>query len=396
MQRVVILICVMLAARPGQVLALPLLSDARQVAGVTLFPDLTQGSLFYYSPRGLRLQTDVEGRPDLEFLQVRYVGTRAAGDQGETLFRSLLALGVEMESPEQPELDAARRELEGRLDRRIELRPLPVGRVEAVLLYSDLGGQDGAQGETVLPGGHFEATDEHGKSGAASYWRKRRFNVRLDTHSAQLLWQAFHRGQVALSLAYAFLAPGSVADDSAHLSGTPEMVAELERRLAPRGEANGGDSGPELHVVTSGATSVSVDAERWPDLLRQLDLNEQMPPGYALLDVYCYDFRDGLRPELDVKKVEVEANGVSGALVRQEVIFERRQPDLYGQSLRFPFAVRMDSAYRYRVSEIARSGNLIRGEWVEVGSWAGLLDVTSRPAEQHEGPASSGDENDEV
>jgi len=136
---------------------------------------------------------------------------------------------------------------------------------------------------------------------------------------------------------------------------------------------------PGSHLVRAGATSVTADAARWPDLLRRVDINEGIPPAYALLDIYCYDFRDELRADLYLKRVQIEAEGVAGDPVHREVIFERSAPDLYAHSLRFPFAVRLDHPYRYRVIEVSRDGRVTEGNWIKVESWARPLDVTSTP-----------------
>jgi hypothetical protein len=82
-----------------------------------------------------------------------------------------------------------------------------------------------------------------------------------------------------------------------------------------------------------GAIAIRVDAARWPELFQRVDFNEQAPPGYAVLRLYCYDFKDGLRPELLFKKVDVEATAVGGRTVSLSTKFLRSQPDLYARSI---------------------------------------------------------------
>jgi hypothetical protein len=52
---------------------------------------------------------------------------------------------------------------------------------------------------------------------------------------------------------------------------------------------------------------------------------------------------------------------------------------LFGRSLRFPVAVRLDRPYRYRVIEIAEDGQTTTTPWKEMTSWTPILDITRRP-----------------
>jgi hypothetical protein len=171
--------------------------------------------------------------------------------------------------------------------------------------------------------------------------------------AAQLLADSMRQGRLLLSLDYAFHA----------------RPAKAEKEDADV-------------LVRAGATTIAVDIERWPTLLRRIDVNEQLPPGYAALDVYCYDFNNGLRPDLYEKQVEIEADGVGGGKVVASTTFGRTQADLYARSVRFPVAVRLDRPYRFRVSETATDGRARPAAWATAVSWDRILDVTSPPAKQ--------------
>jgi hypothetical protein len=130
-------------------------------------------------------------------------------------------------------------------------------------------------------------------------------------------------------------------------------------------------------VVRAGAIRIGVDTRRWPDVVRQVDVDGRMPAGFAALEVYCYDFRDGRRPDLFEKTVEIEAESVGGRPVRQQVTFARAHPDVYSTGLRFPVAVRLDRPYRYRVLEFRPDGSSATGPWLKGGDWIALLDLTT-------------------
>jgi hypothetical protein len=374
-----------LAALGPAAIASPDLTALIQAGPLRVAADDRREGLYYFLPGELRLDSDPEGEPGLHLLQLRYLGTRAAGDQGAEVFRSLLSVRVIMDGPQPSAVEEARQALAARSPRgQAELRPLPVARIEAALVYAPLG-----KPESVLPTGYFESGDGATEGRPGSYWRERTYTVRLEPHDAQLVWGALHEQQVVVSLGYAFFALGVASDTPlATLTGSPALVRELEDRLRrDEGASASAWAGEVPHLVKAGAASLGVDVSRWPGLLRRIDVNERLPPGYPLLDVYCYDFRDRLRPDLAVKRIEVEAMGVSGRAVVGHALFESAQPDLYAQGLRFPFAVRMDQPYRFRVTEIDQDGRVTRGEWRVATSWARLLDVTT-PASGPEGPES--------
>jgi len=375
-----ILLVVLLTTAP--VLATPDLRKVTSAGPLQVYPDDRRAGLYYYPPGDLRVSLDQDGRPELRLFEVRYVGTAAAGDQGEHMFRSLFTFKVVMDGPGLQEIEAARKALKASRRRgSVELRPMPVDRLESALVYAPVVPIDTETEEQLLPEGHFEAEEELGKSTRQAYWTQRTYTVPLDIHSAQLLRIALEEGQVIVSLGYAFFALGVDPDKPLEqLSGSPALVQQIRNRLG-ESEDSSDDEGqsPGSHLVRAGASSITVDTDRWPELLLRIDINERIPPAYAMLRVYCYDFREGLRPGLYVKRVQIEAHGVSGESVFREVVFERSAPDLYVHSLRFPFAVRLDRPYRYRVIELSEDGSLAEGKWVEVDSWARPLDVTSVP-----------------
>jgi hypothetical protein len=164
------------------------------------------------------------------------------------------------------------------------------------------------------------------------------------------------------------------------LTGSSELVSELRKSLQAAGarDSAAADS-VRLHVVRAGAIEIALDTKRYPDLMRRVDLNDRAPPGYAALDVYCYDFNNELRPDLAEKEVEIDAEGVAGRRVKLSASFTSTQPDLYSSGIRFPVAVRLDRPYRYRVHEIKNDGSEHAGPWRESASWSRILDVTSPP-----------------
>jgi hypothetical protein len=434
---IVVRLAAALLLLPAAAAAAPDLSLPREVGGERVYPDAAKPGLYYLAPGDLEIATE-NGRPRLHFLQMRYTGTALYGNQGESGVHSTLTIGVRLDVPTEPELRALRKAVQTFAGRQVELRPLPITSLEAVLAYAPIG-EEPADLETVGEG-YFESEDKGAaRSDNRSFWRERTFTIAMNAATSQLLWDLLHRQEVALSVNYAFFTrgvhsaeqvaldvqatEGEVAEKLAEKlkeagvpiadkKGPKGVAAQLLERLkkqekkekwggAPEGDKDAPkkqkDKGPpqRTHLARAGATAIRIDAARWPELFQRVDFNEQAPPGYAVLRLYCYDFKDGLRPELLFKKVDVEATAVSGRAISLSTKFLRSQPDLYARSLRFELPVLLDRPYRYRVTTARPDGTLDEGPWTERESWTQILDVTSRPDEVTAAPQPALGENQE-
>jgi hypothetical protein len=369
----------LLLAVAGKAVAIPDFRNKQMAGPLIVYPDDKKKGVFYYQPGDLVLATDQEGKPGLHMLQIRYTGTSARDDRMVTMYRSLLTFRIVMNGPIPEEIRAAK-EVLASSNRRVELRPLPVRRLEAVLVYALIQTTEEEEETGILSGGHFESAEGGGRTDRNAYWNERIYTLSLDENNAQVFWDTLRKGQVVLSLGYAFFANGIAPDQELiSLSGSPELVDALHKQLEEKQSSaeNEQEDVPDAVLVKAGATSVTVDACKWPDLLRRVDLNESVPPGYAMLDVYCYDFNNNIRTDLYKKEVEIEAQGVGGRAVQLHTAFYSKQPDLYARSIHFPFAVRLDRPYRYRIVEVAKDGSISTGPWVTRESWTQLLDVTT-------------------
>jgi hypothetical protein len=131
-------------------------------------------------------------------------------------------------------------------------------------------------------------------------------------------------------------------------------------------------------IVRADAFPIRVDVVRWPDLLKKLDINEGIPPGYAALEVRCFDFLNDLRPDLAVKGIDIMAVGVGGRVVSLPTQkFLRSEPDLYSKQIRFPYAVKLTEPYQYRIIEYTADGEKVLSPWQKVTEWSSHLDITT-------------------
>ncbi len=348
----------------GSISAQPVLSSRQLLSGFEVYKDLKDHNLYYYAPGDLALVRNDEGKPAFQLVEMRYAGSSSYGDAGNQHFRNLVQFTIEMQSMTAAQAEAIKQAIAP--SKTIALRPIPIQRIES-LLVTTVGENSEKRYQKVGSGGAFEETNAAAKGG---YWTQRTFTLKLDNHEAQLLWGQIEKGQLALSLNYAFYVEAVEGYDGQVFSGG---------NLKPSGDpiTLEKDSTVQVVPVKSNSFALYIDPVKWPELMKKIDINEDMPPAYAALEVKCYDLADGLRPDLFRKTIEIKAMGVGGQPVSIRTEFSRTNPDLYSRSIRFPFAVKMTQPLQYRIEEINLEGEKTIGNWITSTSWADLLDITT-------------------
>lgn len=360
----------------GVIGAQPDMSKKYVVDSFVVYRDARIYNLFYYLPGDLKIATDREGKPDFRLLLMRYTGTRTYGDQGSQRFRNLLQMRVIHTCYSANDLRTIVQKLKAYSNDPV-LKPMPVRNLRSVLVYS-AAGIEGSHGNTIKQqDGHF--SQENDIADRNEYWKERTFVLRLDNTAANILWNALQEQQTILSVGFAFYADvfNSLETDL-NAYGNTVATGALDEIIRTEKEKAAADSLLDTRVVRAGAFEVIIDLAKWPDLVRMVDINEQIPPDYAAVDVYCYDFNNNLRPDLAQKKIEIEAIGVGGEKVTIRYTFRSDMPDIYVCDMKFPYAVKINVPYRYRITEITRSGVVSRKEWESRESWHEILDITSK------------------
>ena len=340
--------------------------------GVVLFSDINKQNVYYYLPGNLEIGKSAEGRPDLNFIMMRYTGSSVYSEGEEIRYRNILSMRLLMKKIDDDSLRLAKSRLNLR-NVPVLLKPLPISMIEAMIVFIPVGGDDST---AIVRKGDLSAEGNSGYSTSGSYWQERYFTIYLDNHSANLLHEAFREDYTALSFMYAFYAKGkskkSVLDFNA-----PAHMASTFRDLLPDNETDSINTLREC-VVRSNAFSVYIDTLKYPDLIRQIDINDGVPPGYAVLNVRNYDFANNLRDDLYEKAVDLEATGAGGHKVAASVSFKSSAPDITSTNFKFKYAVKLDKPYRYRIRELLKDGREIITEWKDISMWSALLDVTTR------------------
>jgi hypothetical protein len=369
-------------------IASPLLGSARDAAGLRVYADSDSPTRFYYAPDSLQIASDENSSPQVSFLQMRYMGTSSTSDKGDFRTMSILSFGVELKSADSKRLDAAKRALRNEGKTVYRLSPLPIRKIEATLNYTPLAdSQTQAPSGEAKPVGNGELRESDEKKMSYGYWTERVFTIAPDDATSQALWEAFQKGWVMLSLSYSFHADGIAPENE-----KPKVEGNVELPLEEAADdAEPEEQQPDPRVILADVVAVRVDAKQHPDRFQQIDINENVPANYAALSVYCYDFNNSLRPDLYEKTIEIEATSVTGKPIVREITFSKAAPDIYSASVRFPFAVSLKHAYRYRIREITNGGESTTKRWQDGKPWTQILDVTTPPEEQPKA-----DDNDEL
>src|SRR5690606_13703636 len=110
----------------------PEYNSKKKIEGIHIYQDKADPFLFYYEPGDLILNTNDNGEPDFQFLDMRYTGTKCYNDAGEKSFMSLVQFGVMMKKASPETLQKIKATLKSR--RSITLKPLPVSYINTRLV----------------------------------------------------------------------------------------------------------------------------------------------------------------------------------------------------------------------------------------------------------------------
>ena len=354
--------------------AQPMSSSSLVVEGEKLYRDSKNNNLLYYLPPSYDLLYAADGRPPFTLIKMRYTGTVTTGDKGVNKYHNLVQFRVGIAPDHVRQINDLKAVLK-RMYPRAELRMMPVRKFSSLLVFA---GTDGADTAHLIQTGYAEPTDENAEVNN-SYWNERVVSFRINNNDAQLVETALRNRQAAMSLSYAFytnMNGGKNDDTSVYRDGRLDNTAKTFFRQQ---EDNDKDTSSLLAMVKADVIPIMVDVQRWPDAIQQTDINERIPAKYPLLDVYCYDFNNELRPDLYAKKVEIKAISVNGSEISTAFSFRQNKPDQYAKSIRFGYAIRLDKPYSFRVTEITNDGEMQAGEWTSRKEWSELLDITSPP-----------------
>lgn len=346
--------------------------DTKQVIDdLIIFQDYTDASVYYYAPQGLKLVVDKAGKPSFKFIQMRYTGTRATTDQGDFRFKSLISLKVAQHLPEKTKIDSIKNVLLQRGYPVTTFKSMGLSNINAKLIHAADAFLDSTK--TIANGFFEEATMPTQNTN----WKERDFTIRLNNKDAQIFWEGFKSNQPTISVDYSFHAKVfSNTNRTLVVDGSEAFETAIIASIA---EKDSTSIKLKEVIVNAGAIPIVIDTERWPDLIKQIDINEQIPPDYAAIDIYCYDFNNELRADLYAKRIEIKATGVGGKEVKIKKTFKYDTPEVYAQTTQFINAIKLSEPYQYRITEIFHDGSYHKTDWITKASWNEILDITTKP-----------------
>lgn len=379
---ILIAILVALVAFPHIARGAPDLATKEVVQGLTVVRDRENPRVFYFFPGEIEIARRDDGGPDLALTLARYTGTVVHGDQGTRSIRPTFYAKVRLLDHGPDAYRKAARELSTRQGVNVSLKPIPVAKLDAELVYARAA-ESGEEDRVVAGTGFFEPADAEGNT--SSMWKERDVFLLLDPTTAQLVENQLKSGSVGLTLAYSFFSRAWSIDDSpGELTTTGDRAAEASLEEALR-EATA-NATPQLSVIHSHAVPIVIPKRFRETRIRHYDIDTTYPPDYPSLIVYCFDFRDGGRNGLFEKTIEIEATGVAGGTTRYIARFGSNAPEVVAQTIRFRFAVDLRRPYRWRVEEIKMTGETVRGPWVTSQSWTEIVDASGPIAEARPAP----------
>ena len=349
----------------------PNLSAREVINGLAIYPDINIRAKYYYAPIEFELARDIEGKPEFSFIRMTHLASRARGME-QWKQSSLVQFTIRKAGINRDVLKKIKNVLRDRIrnSAAFKLVPAPIKRMQAYLIYTNLDNDS----TSVIQSNYQDNLKDKNSGGL---WTSKVFTIRADKYTSQSLWDAFRNNKGLLSVAYGIWSRGKYKDEINYSFSGPEELEEILQSI------EGSNSDTTLlesrgALINAGAFQLSVDLDKWPDLLKEISFENTLSPRYGLVDVYCYDFKNNIRPDLFGKIVEFEAQGAGKGQVTTEIEFLKDQADTYAQAVKFEYAVRLDKPLRYRVIELAESGDVEEGPWQHKENWTGIIDISSQ------------------
>ena len=344
------------------------------IDGVIIYKDIKKPLLYYYAPSKLQLVIDEVGRPDFQILKMRYVGTQCSNDADKSHVTNIVKLRIEIPPQTNSILAKIKKKLSVR--KSITLKPILITGIDSRLMVPAKSLDSVQKMQNLGTTNTTASADNKGLSSKKSYWTERVFTFSLDRRETELLVSQLKDNTLALSFSYSFFTNATDPLAYQELIGSSELVELVE-------DSKDDDEIKLVNkVIFSDAFKIDISLDKWPDLIKEIDINESIPPTYAAIEVKCFDFCENLRPNLYIKKVEVAATSVDG---RKEIIvetkFHKKYTDINTKYIHFPYAILIGKPMKYRLTEITDDGQIIVSEWEDIESCSSILDITT-PADK--------------
>ncbi len=310
--------------------AQPDLSHYRDIEKVRLYRDHKKVSLWYLTPPSPAIARRADKTPAYNLALYRYLGRKGTGDTGAFWTKALLTVGIDR--PRAANITSRiRKALRRSGVQSPRLRSMPVTATSVKLNFADQQ-QSWQQGVRWQGGGLVLA---------------------LTPHLAQILWQAAAAGQTQVHLVI------------------EETLAGV-RLIDKQWQAE--------QTAQSWTIAVTLDMQQFPGHFQKTDLGGRMVRGYTGIDVFCFDFVEGLDADLYAKIVQIAIPTAGRDLV--ETITFKDTGDYRGR-IEFKLAKDLNQPYRVRITQVYKDGQQTVGPWQQRQGEA-MLDVTAYREDEEE------------
>lgn len=344
----------------------PNLDSVEEISGLMIYEDKSNPQQFYYAPGSLQVAEN-NGKQDIQIVQLRNIGQYATGDQGEIEHTNFLQAGIQMNSASRESLKSVKNELGRRLSGSIKLDRLPITDIKCSLIVPDPGATS-----MVITGGNLEQIDA-ARMGSG-YWNERKLFVPLSNEGSQILWTLATEKKLAFSLFFSFECIGWGGENISVEYFDPDELWDADvDRLLPKADST--ETNLKTKTVVADAIGVVLEDPINQGNLIKVDVDNNTLPSWSLLEVRCYAFQ-GLDTLNYKKVVEFRANGATGEYVKTQCEFSSQSPDVVVNHLKFPFAVKMDVPYQWRIVNYSKMGTREEGNWQPESDWFKMLDIT--------------------
>jgi hypothetical protein len=351
--------------------AYPDLDTAIQINGLTIYQDAETPYQHYYSPPSIEIATTENGRPAFMLMMSRYVGARHLGDEGDWITRSFLSVRLRIPQVSGDSINAVKSHLRANGIANPRIKRLPLFGIEGAINFTPVDSDESIS----LPATGIVTQEQSGEASKTSQWVERTYSLALGNNDAQILSASLEVGKTLISFSYVYIARFDERNNpELEVHGDRELAEELKGRLADIASK----TEKRIAIAHADALTISISPSDLEHHVSKIDINDRLPPGYASLDIYCYDFQQELVPGQFAKRVDIEALSPTGRTVHASLAFTKSTPEVYGQQLRISRAVDFAAPYRYRVVSVMESGKQEEiVAWTDRERWAEILDITT-------------------
>lgn len=313
-----------------------------QTEKIRVYQDHKSSKKWYVSPSKIFLgsiDTQSAGKsfidnPGYSLDLMRYKGRKGSGDADKFWIKSVLHLEMN-KGHDKPVFKQIRKAIKNEGYKVIALKSMPEVGMRYRVLMGDIdgswnGGRDGK-----------------------SKWSSKSIALALPDHMAQILWNSAEKQQQIMSV--------EVQTD---ISGV------RQEQQNDNNEKN--QKWNEVELTLSQTLPLQLNAQKFPERFKRIDLDANIDFGYTGIDVFCFDFLEGNYPDLYAVLVDIKINTEDRDHIKQ-LRFDKNSD--YRYRIDFGIAKEMGQPYMVRLTYIDKDGKHKQEPWFKKHGEL-LLDVT--------------------